>query len=285
MKIGVSAFAWTTKLNQSHLKLFPAMREHGIEGFEIAMFDPADLNVPELREAFEASGLECTICAILPPGINPVSDNPADRLKARAHLAQCIETAAEIGVHRIGGPLYAPIGYLPGRRRKHDEWCWAVEHFQSLGDTLKQHEMTLGIEPVNRSETFFLNTTAEACSFCDEVGNPRIGVLIDTFHANIEEKHLAAAVHTAGHRLVHLHASENDRGLVGSGHVDFPAIVTALRQINYEGYLMIEGFGYSAGEPDSLGALWGDLNVSPEDIAYQGAVYLRGVMEQVSHPA
>jgi D-psicose/D-tagatose/L-ribulose 3-epimerase len=285
MKIGVSAFAWTTKLNQRHLKLLPSIREYGIDGFEIAMFDPADLNVPELRNAFASNGLECTVCAILPPGINPISTDSAERTKARAHLAQCIETAAEIGAHRIGGPLYAPIGYLPGRRRTNDEWCWAVEYFQSLGDMLQQHEMTLGIEPVNRSETFFLNTTAEACALCDEIGNPRIGVLIDTFHANIEEKNLAEAVHTAGQRLVHLHASENDRGLVGSGHVDFPAIVTALKQINYAGYLMIEGFGYSADEPDSLGALWGDMNVTPEDIAYQGATYLRGVLEQVSRTA
>jgi len=282
MKIGVSAFAWTTKLNQSHLDLFPAIREHGIEGFEIPMFDPADLSVAKLRQAFDSSGLQCTVCAILPRGINPISSDPLERKKARAHLAQCIETAAEIGAHRIGGPLCAPIGYLPGRRRTGEEWCWAVEYFQSLGDTLSQHEMTLAIEPVNRSETFFLNTTADTNTLLDEIGNPRMGVLIDTFHANIEEKNLAAAVHTAGPRLFHLHASENDRGLLGSGHVSFPAIVNALRQIQYDGYLMIEGFGYSADEPNSLGALWGDINVSPEDIAYQGAVYLRGVIDQAS---
>jgi len=288
MKIGVSAFAWTTKLNQGHLDLFPAIGEHGIEAFEIPMFDPSDLNVPQLRQAFQSSGLECTVCAILPPGINPLSSDASDRFKARAHLARCIETAAEIGAHRIGGPLYAPIGYLPGRRRTGEEWCWAVEYFQSLqsfGDILNQHQMTLSIEPVNRAESFFLNTTSDAIALLDEIGNPRIGVLIDTFHANIEEKNLAAAVHTAGQRLYHLHASENDRGLVGSGHVPFPAIITALRQIQYDGYLMIEGFGYSPHEQNSLGALWGDLHVSPEDIAYQGASYLRGVIDHVSQPA
>jgi D-psicose/D-tagatose/L-ribulose 3-epimerase len=267
------------------LDLFPAIRDHGIEAFEIPMFDPADLDAPRLRQAFVSSGLECTVCAILPPGINPISADPAARIEARKHLARCIETAAEIGAHRIGGPLYAPIGYLPGRRRTPDEWCWAVECFQSLGNLLEQHGETLAIEPVNRSESFFLNTTAEANALCDEIGNPDIGVLIDTFHANIEEKSLAGAVHAAGPRLVHVHASENDRGLPGSGHVDFPAIVTALKQINYDGYLMIEGFGYSAHELHSLGALWGDRNVSPADIAYQGAVYLRRVIDQVSQAA
>jgi D-psicose/D-tagatose/L-ribulose 3-epimerase len=282
MKIGVSAFAWTTKLNQSHLDRFPAIREHGIEAFEIPMFDPAALNAPELRRAFEASGLECTVCAILPAGINPISADAADRKRAQAHLVQCVETAAEVGAHRIGGPLYAPIGYLPGRRRTRDEWSWAVECFQALAAVLERNQMTLGIEPVNRSESFFINTAAEANALCDEIADPRIGVLIDTFHANIEEKNIAAAVRSAGSRLKHLHASENDRGLLGSGHVDFPGIVSALKEISFDGYLMIEGFGYSAAEQNSLGALWGDLNVSPEDIAYRGAAYLRGLLGQHS---
>lgn len=178
----------------------------------------------------------------------------------------------------MGGPLFAPIGYLPGRRRTEDEWSWAVECFQALGGALDAHEMTLSIEPVNRSESFFLNTGAEAKALCEAVNHPRVGITIDTFHANIEEKNIAGAVRTLGKRLTHVHASENDRGLVGSGHVDFPGIVAALRQIEYGGFLMIEGFGYSKSEPDSLGALYGDLAVSPEDIAFQGASYLRSLL-------
>ena len=280
MKIGVSAFAWTTQLNQTHLNLFPSLRERGIEGFEIPMFDPAILNRKALRQAFEANDLECTVCAILPAGINPISADAAERKRALTHLVHCLETAAEIGAHRVGGPLYAPIGYLPGRRRTQEEWKWAVECFQALGDVLDANDITLGIEPVNRSETFFLNTTAEASAFCDEVADARVGILIDTFHANIEEKNLAAAVRSAGTRLKHVHASENDRGLLGSGHVDFASIVTALNEIEYNGYLMIEGFGYSPTEKNSLGALWGDLNVTPEDIAFQGASYLRDLVSK-----
>lgn len=282
MKIGVSAFAWTTQLNHTHLSIFPLLREHGIEGFEIAMFDPSELDTKALRRAFEASDIECTVCAILPAGINPISSAAPDRKRALGHIVQCIETAAEIGAHTMGGPLYAPIGYLPGRRQTRDEWLWAVECFQSLGEVLDRNEMTLGIEPVNRSESFFINTAGEAAAICDEVGNPRIGVLIDTFHANIEEKDIAGAVRSAGPRLKHIHASENDRGLLGSGHVTFPEIVTALIEIGYNGYLMIEGFGYSVSEKNSLGALWGDMNVSPEDIAFQGATYLHGLLSRLS---
>jgi len=280
MKIGVSAFAWTTKLNQTHIDMLPKLRERGLEGFEIPMFDPADLAAADFRRAFKANDMECTVCAILPGGINPISPDASVRKRSLAHLVRCIETSAEAGARLIGGPLYAPIGYLPGRRRTQDEWEWAVECFQALCGALDAHEMTLSIEPVNRSETFFLTTAAEAKDFCNAVGHPRVGVTVDTFHANIEEKNIASAVRSLGKLLKHLHASENDRGLLGSGHVDFRGIVAALRQIDYDGFLMIEGFGYSPDEPGSLGALWGDLTVSPEDIAFKGASYLQGLLEK-----
>jgi D-psicose/D-tagatose/L-ribulose 3-epimerase len=279
MKIGVSAFAWTTKFTRAHIALIPKLREHGLEGFEIPMFDPAEVPAAELRKAFDANDLECSFCAILPSGINPISPDSAVRARSLLHLLRCIETAAEAGARLICGPLFAPIGYLPGRRRTADEWNWAVECFQSVGDALVAHDISLAIEPVNRSETFFLNTAADGKALCDAVGHPRIGVAIDTFHANIEEKSIPAAIDSLGQLLKHIHASENDRGLLGSGHVDFLEIIDALRGIQYSGFLMIEGFGYSPDEPGCPGALWGDLAVSPEDIAFKGSSYLRSLQE------
>ena len=281
MKIGVSAFAWTTKFTQAHIGIIPKLAEHGFGGFEIPMFNSDDVPALEIRRACEANNLECTVCAILPAGINPISPDPTIREKSLLHLHQCIETAAEAGAHLICGPLYAPIGYLPGRRRTNDEWQWGIEYFQSMGDALAANEMTLAIEPVNRSETFFLNTAAEAKAFCEAVDHPLVGLTIDSFHANIEEKSIPAAVSSLGPSLRHLHASENDRGLLGSGHVDFAGIVDALRGIQFAGFLMIEGFGYSPDEESSLGKLWGDLTVSPEDIAFNGAGYLRSLLQKV----
>lgn len=282
MKIGVSAFAWTTRFTTRHLDLLPSMREHGLTNFEIGMFDPAQLPAKQIRKGIEANDLELSLCAILPPGINPISPEAAVRRHSRDHLVRCVETAAEMGAYLICGPLYAPIGFLPGRRRLPDEWNWAVECFQSLGDRLDQHKIMLAIEPVNRSETFFLNTAGEARAFCDAICHPQIGATIDTFHANIEEKNIANAVERLGSRLKHLHISENDRGLVGSGHVNFAAILTSLQTLQYQGCLLIEGFGYSTNEPDSLGALWGDLNVTPEDIAFKGKDYLQHLLESVA---
>ena len=278
MKLGVSAFAWTAKFGRSHLRLVPLIKEMGFSGFEIAMFDPADLAVDDIRRAFETSDLECTVCAILPPGVNPISPDAAVRKTSVQHLVRCIETASALGAKLLGGPLYAPIGYLPDHRPTKDEWSWAVDAFQSVCDVLDSCDVTISIEPVNRSETFFVRTAREASSLCDAIGHPRFGVTIDTFHANIEERDIPEALTSIGPHLKHIHASENDRGLLGKGHVDFPGIVAALKKIGYNGYLMIEGFGYSPQEKNAPGALWADTSVSPEEIASTGARFLNQVL-------
>jgi D-psicose/D-tagatose/L-ribulose 3-epimerase len=285
MKIGVSAFAWNSTFDSSDFGLLAAVRDHGLEGFEVPVFDPATVPATKIRKVLEASSLECTVCTILPPGINPISPNASARKKAQTHLRDCVATAAELGANMMGGPVYAPIGYLPGRRRNADDWAWAVECLQALGETLAIHAITLALEPVNRSETFFLTTVAEAQALCEAIGNPRIGVLIDTFHANIEEKNISASIHALGPRLKHIHASENDRGVLGTGSIDFAPILRALRETAYDGYLMIEGLGCLPAGKTSPMYMWRRPDETPEQIAFEGAAYLRGLLAECKSPA
>lgn len=280
MKIGVNAFAWTASFGPSHLGLLPTIREHGLDGFEVPVFDPAKVAVADIRRAMEANDLGCTVCAILPPGINPISPDAAARREALRHLKSCVVVAAGLGATLVGGPVFAPVGYLPGRRRNQDEWDWAVEYLQAVGSSLDAHKITLALEPLNRFETFFLTTAAEAKAFCEAVNHPRVGVLVDTFHANIEEKDVADALRLLGPHLKHIHASDNDRGVPGSGHVDFAGIVAALREIRYDGYLMIEGFGFSPAEANSPITIWRDPRATPEEIAFEGERFLRTLIKE-----
>jgi D-psicose/D-tagatose/L-ribulose 3-epimerase len=275
MKIGVNAFAWTSSFDASWFHLLPQIREHGLDGFELAVFDPAKVAAAEVRRAYEEHGLECTVCAILPPGLNPISPDAALRKKTLDHLTSCIELTAELGAKTTGGPVFAPVGYLLGRRRIEDEWNRGVECFQRLGEVLDANDVTLGLEPLNRFETFFLTNAAEAKQFCEAVNHPRVGVLIDTFHSNIEEKSIPEAMLLLGPHLKHIHASENNRGVPGAGHVDFAGIIAALHKIDYQGYLMIEGFGYSPADVNGPVNIWRELDATPEQIAFQGAEFFR----------
>jgi D-psicose/D-tagatose/L-ribulose 3-epimerase len=279
MKFAVNALIWTTEFDQRSFSLLPRLRDHGFDGFEVPVFHPAKVPVKEIRQALSANNLECTVCSILPAGMNPISDNLEIRLRTRQHLVDSIKVTADLGSTLMGGPVYSPVGHLPGRRRTSDEWQWAVECFQSLGEPLRENGIALALEPLNRFETFFLNTAADAVKFCNEIGHSSIGVLLDTFHTNIEEKDVAAAFLSTGNKLKHIHACENDRGIPGTGHVDFAGIAAALKGIAYDGWITIESFGYSHKELAAAAAIWRDLAPTPEAVAFDGLPFLRSVMQ------
>jgi D-psicose/D-tagatose/L-ribulose 3-epimerase len=149
MKFGISAFGWTATIRASHSALFDFVRETGFEAFEIPMFDPRDLPVRDLVRAYRANQLECTVCCILPAQINPISPDLSIRKRSKEHLVRCVETAADLGATVIGGPMFAPIGYLPGHRVTQDERQWAIDAFQSLSGLLEDTKITLSFETVN----------------------------------------------------------------------------------------------------------------------------------------
>ncbi len=275
MKLGVNTFIWSAEFSRAQLPLLPRIKEHGFDGVEVPMFDPAAFEAAEIRRGVAAHGLECTVCSIIPPERSLISDDPEVRRRTRQHLRDAIEATAEAGASLIDGPLYSPVGYLPGRRRTRDEWLWAVEGYQSVTPTLDACGVTLAIEPLNRFETYFLNTAADAAALCEQVGHPRVGVAFDTFHANIEEKNVAGGCRLVGRHLKHVQISENDRGTPGSGHIAWTEVFHALRDLRYDGWLTIESFGSSLGAFSAAVAIWRDIEPTPDAIAFDGVAFLR----------
>jgi D-psicose/D-tagatose/L-ribulose 3-epimerase len=275
MKFGVNTFIWSAQYDQSVAALLPLIKERGFDGVEVPLFHPAQFPAAEVRRAVEANGLECTICSILVRGLSLIDEDAGVRRTTHLHLIETIKAAADAGATLIAGPLYCPVGYLPGRRRTPGEWEWAVEGYQALTATLAENGVTLAIEPLNRFETFFLNTAGDAAALCDRVGHPNVGVLFDTFHANIEEKNIAAGYRTVGRHLKHVHTCENDRGIPGSGHVEWPEVFQALRDLDYDGWLTIESFGFALGELSAAASIWRDIESSPESIAFNGVEFLK----------
>jgi D-psicose/D-tagatose/L-ribulose 3-epimerase len=139
----------------------------------------------------------------------------------------------------------------------------------------QQNGVTLAMEPLNRFETYFLNTVEDAAKLCDEVGHPNVGLLVDTFHANIEEKNIADAYRKAKRHLKHVHTCENDRGAPGSGHVEWNDVFAALREIGYDGWLTIESFGFALGGISAAASIWRDLAPTPDAIAFEGVKFLK----------
>ena len=275
MKYGVNTFIWTANFDASNLPLLPVIKEHGFDGVEVPLFDPAGFATTDIRRGLEQNGLECTICSVLTGGRNMISDDAAVRARTRTHMQDCVKTAVDVGAKLIAGPLYSPVGYLPGRRRTADEWKWAVECYQSLGPVLEENGVHIAVEPLNRFETYFLNTAADVVAFCDQINHPHVGILFDTFHANIEEKNIGQAYRTVGKHLKHVHTCENDRGIPVSGHVEWADVFAALREVRYDGWLTIESFGFALGELSAAASIWRDIAPTPESIAFEGVKFLK----------
>jgi D-psicose/D-tagatose/L-ribulose 3-epimerase len=275
MKFGVNLFIWTANFEASHLPLLHRIRDAGFDGFEVPMYRGRDIPVAALRKGLADTGMECTVCSVLTDGLSLICDDARIRANTIEQLRENIATTAEAGARIIAGPLYAPVGYLPGRRRTAEEWKRAVDGWQQLGPWLAQHGVTAGIEPLNRFETFFLNTADDAARFCDNVAHPNVGILFDTFHANIEEKNIADGYRRAGRHLKHVHTCENDRGTPGSGHVEWVQIFEAINQSGYDGWLTIESFAYNLPEIAGAAAIWRDLAATPESVAFDGVAFLK----------
>lgn len=273
MRFGVNTMIWSGAFDSS-IPL-PAIKEAGVDGIEIPVFDPAGLDVRKLQKVLRDFELGCTFCSVNPPGRNPISDDPGVRKKTLDHWKQVIRVVGEAGAELVAGPTYAPVGYLPGRRRSQDEWKWGVEFHQQLHTALHEAGVELAVEPLNRFETYFLNTAADAVRFVDEIDSPRVGILLDTFHSNIEEKNVAEGYRICGKRLKHVHACENDRGVPGAGHVDWQRVLGALKDIGYDRWLTIESFNSTIAELAAATAIWRDLAPSTDDIAFQGTAFLK----------
>ena len=205
-----------------------------------------------------------------------ISDDAAVRAEDAHPHGRCVKAAAEVGAKIIAGPLYSPVGYLPGRRRTADEWKWAVDCYQSLGPVLSEYGVTIAIEPLNRFETYFLNTAADAVALCDaDRSSERRDPVRYLPRQHRREGYRRRGIARSARHLKHVHTCENDRGIPGTGHVEWKSVFQALRDIKYDGWLTIESFGFSLGELSAAAAIWRDIASSPESIAFEGVKFLK----------
>lgn len=276
MKFGVNTLLWTAGFDLSNLPLLPPIKEAGFDGVEIARFDFQGFPAPAIRREAAALGLETIFCSALIGDASIITDDAAVRSRSLAFIKEGIQVAAELGARVFIGPYLSAVGLLHGRRRTRDEWARAVEGLQSLGDMLSSYDVTLAVEPLNRFETYSLNTAADAFALCEAVDHPKVGILYDTFHAHIEEKQTGDAIRAVGKHLKHVHTCENDRGTPGSGQVRWDHVFPALRDVGYDDWLVIESFGQNVPEIAAAACIWRDLAPSPEAIMLGGLEFLKG---------
>ena len=275
MKFGVNTYIWGAAFGPADFHLLPRLKDAGFDGVEVPILDAAAFDAEAIGRECDRLGLERTAVANVPGGSSLASADRDARDRAIERLTGCIHAARDVGATILAGPMYTPVGFLTGQRRTAEEWHWAVDSWQRLDRVVEAAGIEIALEPLNRFETYFLNTAADAARLCEAIGSPRIGILVDTFHANIEEKSIETALRHAGPHLKHVHVSENDRGVPGSGHVAWTELFDTVAALGYDRWLTIESFGFAAGALSTAAAIWRDLASSPEAIAFEGLAFLR----------
>ena len=171
--------------------------------------------------------------------------------------------------------LAVPVGELRGRGFTEQEFDACVRSLQEVAAVAAAEGVILALEPLNRFETFMLNTVQDGVRLMDAVAQPSVGLLLDTFHMHIEEKSTPDAIRRAGTHIKHFHCSENDRGTVGTGQVAWAETLQALADVHYNGWLVVESF--NAVLPQLAGAtcIWRPLAESPDALAAESLAFLK----------
>ncbi|MDK2897731.1 MAG: D-psicose/D-tagatose/L-ribulose 3-epimerase [Candidatus Atribacteria bacterium] len=283
MKFGVFGLLFYPRLTKSELAVFEKIKSFGYEGVEISLSeDFMSLNITKdvLREAKNV-GINCLCSTSLDEKTNISSKDKKIRQNGIEFLKRCITTAAELESDVLGGVIYAPWGPAKRGPREQEEWEYCKESLATVAEYAEKYGVFLAIEPVNRFESYFLNTAAEAKSLISEIGHPQLKIHLDTFQMNIEEDHMYDAIKEAGNLLFHFHCCASNRGIPGNGHIEWDEVFKGLSEVNYERWLVVESFTPKVMEQE-FGwqvAIWREI-ASPEDIAKKGLEFLKTCYEK-----
>jgi len=275
VKLGLNTFLHTSPFTTQSTRLFSRFARWGFNTVEIAVEDQRHIDPLAVKAAATAAGLAIMgICAAMGPG-RDFRGTPAEQKTAMTYCGALIDRAALMGCPTLVGPLYSVVGKADavpaGQRRK--EWSAVVKNLRTLARHAEAKGVTLCVEALNRFETDFLNTCEQGLRLIAAIGSPAVKLHLDTFHMNIEEKDLGAAVRKPGRQFGHFHACGSDRGTPGGDHTDWPGIARALKAVDYRGAVVIESFTPDVKVIARAAAIWRNIEPRRDDIAVNGRVF------------
>ncbi len=272
-KIGMNLLLWGTEINASLFPVLEQIKAAGYDGVEVPIFDTDPAHWEPWRKKLDELKLDRVAVTINGPDHHQISADPFMRHKTLERNKLALECAQVLGSSLLTGPYHSALGVFTGSKSTEEENNWAAENLFELAEHAKSLNITLGLEYLNRFESYLVSCTDELIALVDRVGHPNCQLMFDSFHANIEETNLGDAIRKMGNRLVHVQLSENHRGTLGAGHVDFKNILTVLEDINYKGMISIEAFSSKL----SAANIWRNMFESEMQLVNDSIQYLKSI--------
>ncbi|MBO0933485.1 sugar phosphate isomerase/epimerase family protein [Fibrella aquatilis] len=276
---GMNLFPWTMNMDEDLSDTLAYLKQTGFDFVEMPVSGTDDRAADlakwqRLGKQAQALGLGVQTCSLLPPELTLLSPDAAVRAAGVDYLKHVIDCSAAAGSTILMGPLYAGFKTFTGKPATPDEWTWSVTAMRELAAHAQTNNVMLAIESLNRFETYLLTCANDTRRYVEAVDHPNCRAAFDTFHANMEEKNVAAAIRTLAPYLVHVQLSENDRSTPGSGQIDFKNAITTLREIGYDGPIAVEAFGPNPPELAAATHIFRPMFHSPAQLAREGFGYL-----------
>lgn len=277
MTFGLNNFLFISPFTNDSFRLIKQIKDWGFDSIEIAIEDVSHLDGKLLKKALNDNGIICASCCGAMGPDRDLRGSKQQQQTGMDYLKGVMDIMAEINSPVLVGPLYSSVGRTDPKTDDEfkTQWATVVENTKKLALHAKQTNVKLAIEPLNRYETDFINTCAQGLQLVKDVGGDEVGLLLDSYHMNIEEKNSPDAIRLAGNKLYHFHACGCDRGTPGNDHIDWKNIVAALREVNYDGGVVIESFTTDVKVIAKAASIWRQFEPSQEDIAVKGLQFLK----------
>jgi D-psicose/D-tagatose/L-ribulose 3-epimerase len=252
----------------------------GFDILELSVENPDLIDVQQAKAEFEKNKLLPIVCGAFGTDRNLCSTNPQYAENAKIYIRWLIDAAEVLGSPVVCGPMYSAVGkdHIEDEKARKEEWVRAVEGVRELANYARPKNVKLAMETLNRFETDMLNVVSQGLKFISQTGADNVGFHLDTFHMHLEEKNSGDAIRSAGEKLFHFHACENDRGVPGTGQVRWDDVAKGLKDIKYDGPVVIESFTSQVKEIARAVCIWREIAPSQDAIAGQGLKFLKNLL-------
>ena len=265
MKYGIYYAYWEQEWQADYLQYIKKAAALGFDCLEIAC-TPINAysreKLLELKQAAADNGIFLTAGHGPAACQNLASADPETVKNASAFFTELLKRLEIMDIHTIGGGIYSywPVDYSKPIDKPGD-WARSVENVRKIGRVAADCGIDYCLEALNRFEGYLINTSEECCRFVDEVDCPAVKVMLDTFHMNIEESDIGAAIRMAKGKLGHFHTGECNRMVPGKGRMPWREIAAALKEIGYNGNVVMEPFVRMGGTVGSDIKVWRDVSL------------------------
>jgi len=242
LQYAVHAYAWTTSWSNDTLGLIDHAKSLGFDLIEVPLMEIDKVDAAAIKQRAHDAQIGVVSSVACSSASDLTADDEQTRKNGVIFLKRCVKAAADMGAPIMTGVTYSEIGRKLDRMPGEEHWDRAAKGLKEVARYAQDFGVTVGIEPVNRYETFLINTCEQALRLRDMIDEPNVGIHPDAYHMNIEENDFYHPTKLAAPHMCHYHLSESHRGVPGQGTVDWASIYRAFADCGYSGVVGLESF-------------------------------------------